>query len=139
MNPTHPTEARPTVSAKGVVTEDGRVWLRQNEFGKWELPGGRVEIGEQPEQTVVRELREELGLETQIVSLLDARMLEQTWSTRNPFVLIISYACRVQSRVGDFEHIGEGGPAQFRAFLPSELDDLDLPELYRIAITKASK
>ena len=98
-----------------------------------------MEVGEQPEQTVVRELREELGLETEVTSLLDVRMLEQTWSTRNPFALIISYTCSVKNRVGNFEHIGEGGPAQFRAFLPSELDSIDLPEPYRIAITKASK
>ncbi len=132
-------EFTPPISAKGILIEDGLVWLRQNEFGKWELPGGRVEAGEQPEDTVVRELREELGLECSVTRLVDVRMLEQTWSTRNPFALIISFACRAGENVGDFEHIGEAGPAQFKQHKLSELDKLDLPSVYHQAIMKASK
>jgi ADP-ribose pyrophosphatase YjhB (NUDIX family) len=49
------------VSVKGVVVRDGRVLLLHNERGEWELPGGRLEIGETPEQCVVREIAEETG------------------------------------------------------------------------------
>jgi 8-oxo-dGTP diphosphatase len=56
------------VAACALLDADGRVLLAQRPdgkalAGKWEFPGGKVETGETPEQTIVRELREELGIE----------------------------------------------------------------------------
>ena len=55
------------VAACALVDSDGRVLLAQRPPGKpmaglWEFPGGKVETGERPEQTLIRELREELGI-----------------------------------------------------------------------------
>ncbi|MFW5881612.1 MAG: 8-oxo-dGTP diphosphatase MutT [Roseicyclus sp.] len=57
------------VSAVALVDVDGRVLLAQRPDGKsmaglWEFPGGKVEPGETPEAALVRELHEELGIET---------------------------------------------------------------------------
>jgi len=57
------------VSAVALVDGDGRVLLAQRPQGKamaglWEFPGGKVEQGETPEAALVRELYEELGIET---------------------------------------------------------------------------
>ncbi|MDE0208605.1 MAG: (deoxy)nucleoside triphosphate pyrophosphohydrolase [Boseongicola sp.] len=57
------------VSAVALVDPDGRVLLAQRPNGKsmaglWEFPGGKVEDGEAPEAALIRELREELGIET---------------------------------------------------------------------------
>ncbi len=57
------------VSAVALVDVDGRVLLAQRPEGKsmaglWEFPGGKVEAGESPETALVRELHEELGIET---------------------------------------------------------------------------
>lgn len=60
------------VSAKGIVIEDGKVWLRKNERNEWELPGGKIDPGEQPHETVVRELREELGFELEAKDIVHA-------------------------------------------------------------------
>ena len=56
-----------TVAACALVDADGRVLLAQRPTGKqmsglWEFPGGKVEAGERPEQTLIRELKEELGI-----------------------------------------------------------------------------
>ena len=56
------------VAACALVDADGRVLLAQRPQGRslaglWEFPGGKVEAGETPEAALVRELREELGIE----------------------------------------------------------------------------
>jgi 8-oxo-dGTP diphosphatase len=57
------------VSAVALIDADGRVLLAQRPQGKamaglWEFPGGKVEPGESPEHALLRELREELGIDT---------------------------------------------------------------------------
>jgi 8-oxo-dGTP diphosphatase len=57
------------VSAVALIDRDGRVLLAQRPEGKsmaglWEFPGGKVEPGETPEVALIRELHEELGIET---------------------------------------------------------------------------
>ncbi len=57
------------VSAVALVDVDGRVLLAQRPVGKsmaglWEFPGGKVERGETPEKALIRELHEELGINT---------------------------------------------------------------------------
>jgi 8-oxo-dGTP diphosphatase len=55
------------VAACALIDADGRVLLAQRPEGRpmanlWEFPGGKVEHGERPEQTLIRELKEELGI-----------------------------------------------------------------------------
>src|SRR5690349_24369244 len=58
---------RVLVAACALVDADGRVLLAQRPAGKpmaglWEFPGGKIEHGERPEETLIRELKEELGI-----------------------------------------------------------------------------
>ncbi|MBK8009078.1 MAG: 8-oxo-dGTP diphosphatase MutT [Rhizobiales bacterium] len=58
------------VAACALIDADGRVLLAQRPAGKdmaglWEFPGGKVDPGERPEMTLIRELREELGIQVQ--------------------------------------------------------------------------
>ena len=47
------------VSVKGVAVQDGRGLLLENERAEWELPGGKLELGEDPLACVIREISEE--------------------------------------------------------------------------------
>ena len=57
------------VAAVALIDADGRILIAQRPAGKqmaglWEFPGGKVDAGETPEEALVRELHEELGIET---------------------------------------------------------------------------
>jgi 8-oxo-dGTP diphosphatase len=64
----------PRVGVGGMILRDNKVLLllrkKAPESGFWSLPGGRVEFMECLEDALVRELREELGIEVEVVSLL---------------------------------------------------------------------
>jgi 8-oxo-dGTP diphosphatase len=58
------------VAACALIDVDGRVLISQRPEGKalaglWEFPGGKLEPGERPEETLIRELHEELGIDVE--------------------------------------------------------------------------
>lgn len=66
------------IVAAGVVSQNGKIMLCQRKPSdrlglKWEFPGGKLEIGETPQQALERELREELDIETRTGRILDIR------------------------------------------------------------------
>jgi 8-oxo-dGTP pyrophosphatase MutT (NUDIX family) len=126
------------ISIKGIVFEDHKVWLRKNERGEWELPGGKLDIGEQPEETVVRELREELGFNVSVLDIVQSHLFTINYpliQERN--VLVVSYLCNLIDKVGEFEVEGEAGKAEFDSFLISEISELNMPQFYKEGIIKA--
>lgn len=130
---------RVPISCKGIVVEDGAVWLRKNERNEWELPGGKLDEGEQPEQTVERELLEELGFKTQVKSLAKAHLYTINVSAdENRGVLVLCYVCDLIKKVGSFELEGEAGKASFQKFPLEEITALNMPSFYKEAILLAS-
>jgi 8-oxo-dGTP pyrophosphatase MutT (NUDIX family) len=82
------------ISVKGIVFENGSVWLRKNERDEWELPGGKLDQGEQPEETVAREMQEELGFTVKVKNLVSAHLYIITRSIdEKSGVLVLSYVC----------------------------------------------
>ena len=85
------------VAACALVDADGRVLLAQRPEGKqlaglWEFPGGKVEHGETPEETIVRELHEEIGIETKIACLAPLTFASHTYDDFH--LLMPLYVCR---------------------------------------------
>lgn len=85
------------VAAAALIDTDGRVLLAQRPEGKpmaglWEFPGGKVEPGETPEAALIRELREELGIDTQASCLAPLAFASHGYSDFH--LLMPLYACR---------------------------------------------
>jgi mutator protein MutT len=117
------------VSAKGIIfNTEGKALLLRNERNLWELPGGRIEKGEQPEQTVFRELYEEIGIKVEINKLVNVWVYEVL---EDKHVLIITYLCGFEGNQEiqmSEEHIEYGW------FSLSELEDLAAAEGYKKSI-----
>jgi len=86
------------VAAVALVDADGRVLLAQRPPGKsmaglWEFPGGKVDEGETPEAALVRELKEELGIDTAESCLAPIAFASHSYETFH--LLMPLYAARV--------------------------------------------
>jgi 8-oxo-dGTP pyrophosphatase MutT (NUDIX family) len=80
------------VSVKGVTVQAGKVLLLENERAEWELPGGKLELGEDPADCVVREISEEAGWKVTAGPLLDCW---QYHISQGRDVVIVTYGCHL--------------------------------------------
>jgi len=92
-----PSKKLVLVVACALVDADNRVLLAQRPEGKslaglWEFPGGKVEAGETPEAALVRELEEELGIETKVACLAPLTFASHSYDSFH--LLMPLYVCR---------------------------------------------
>lgn len=86
------------VVAVALVDADGRVLIAKRPEGKsmaglWEFPGGKVEVGETPENALIRELSEELGIDTRESCLAPVTFASHTYDDFH--LLMPLYVCRI--------------------------------------------
>ena len=98
--------------------------------GKWEFPGGKVEKGEDPETTVVRELREECGIGIEVLDILEVTF----HSYPGKDVLLLFYECRLVD--GEVRHLGV---ADHRWMEPARVGELDLPPADAPVVAKLAR
>jgi 8-oxo-dGTP diphosphatase len=113
------------VVAAALVDGEGKVLLQQRPpsrhmAGLWEFPGGKIEEGELPETALIRELGEELGIETDAACLAPATFASAGLGDRH--LLLLLYVCR--------EWRGTPRPLHATALQwvrPSEMSALPMP------------
>lgn len=113
----------PVLVAAAVVIRDGRVLLTQRHAdrhlgGLWEFPGGKLEKGESPEEALVRECREECGIEVAVHEVLD--VTHHRYPEKD--VLLLFYRCEL--REGQVRHLQVADHAWVA---PQDLDRYALP------------
>ena len=103
--------------------------LLENERAEWELPGGKLELGEDPARCVQREIREEAGWEVTAGPLLDC------WQYHigpGKDVVIVTYGCLVST---DAPPVVSGEHKRAALFAPGEIGALPMPAGYQRSIT----
>lgn len=85
------------VAAVALIDTDGRVLVAQRPEGKsmaglWEFPGGKIEPGESPESALIRELEEELGINTWSSCLAPLTFASHSYADMH--LLMPLFACR---------------------------------------------
>jgi len=113
------------VVAVALVDPDGRVLIAKRPPGKamaglWEFPGGKVMAGETPEAALMRELREELGIDTRDSCLAPLTFASHRYADFH--LLMPVFACRV------WQGIAQGREGQELAWVrPVRLGDYPMP------------
>ena len=113
------------VVAAALVDADGRVLLQQRPPGKamaglWEFPGGKVEKDETPEAALIRELEEELGIETHASCLAPASFASEPLGERH--LLLLLYVCRKWQGMPEARHA-----TALRWVRPAQMYALEMP------------
>ncbi len=128
---------RTVIVSAGIWIEGGRVLLSQRKAGThlagaWELPGGKVETGEDPRDALARELREELGVEVTVGDIVEVTF--HPYPEADKAVLLLFY--EVTRREGSPEpraiDVADVRWAQARDLDPSLFPPADVAVLAKI-------
>ena len=93
----------PLLVTAAIIRAGGRILVARRplesklEPGKWEFPGGKVEAGEHPEACLVREIREELGVEIAIDRFFDLSSHVYAAGETGVHIVLLCYLCRIVS------------------------------------------
>lgn len=127
-------EQRSRLSAYGLIVDDfKRILLCRlssivgSEAGKWTLPGGGVDFGEEPKTTVVREIKEETGLDAKVSKLLDIDSAVFDFETHVVHATRIIYQTEVSAGTIVVESEGSTDAADW--FAPDQLKYLPMVSL----------
>ncbi len=119
------------VSQKGICIIDGKVILVLNEHGEWDLPGGKLGKDESLEQGLIREMKEELGIDVIPVEVIDILLVNVRGLLS---VLVPVYYCKTEATCEDLVLSNEHFNIQ--CFDPDELTQLVMAANYIPLIEK---
>jgi 8-oxo-dGTP pyrophosphatase MutT (NUDIX family) len=116
------------VSVKGVIVRDGKVLLLRNEREEWELPGGKLELGEDPSARLAQEIFEEAGWKATVGPILDSW---QYHIRDGVDVLIVTYGATIDT---DADPVLSHEHKEVGMFSEHEIAGLPMPEGYKRSV-----
>ncbi len=115
------------VSVKALIIDDNRILCLKNERDEWDFPGGKINFDEEPEDCLIREVKEETNLKIDNLKILNS--FNMKFNDVPVFVLLYNVKISCDSPiVPSFEH------TEYNFFSKSDLHDLNLPEKYKETI-----
>ncbi len=119
--------AKTVLVSAGIVIEDGRVLLSRRKAGghlagAWEFPGGKVEAGEDPRDALVRELREELGIDVTVGDIVECTFHHYADAQKSVLLLFFTATRRAGSPAPSALDV-----AEIRWAAPADLRDEEFP------------
>lgn len=120
------------VSIKGVLLLGGEVVLVKNPREEWELPGGRIDAGEDHAQALSREFFEELSVDVEVSTYIDTYLFEVI---PNRHVRIITYGCHL---TGEFSPRVSEEHTEYCLYSVDKLSEINLPDGYRNSVERWS-
>ena len=120
-------------TTKGMVVKDGQIFMVKDQRGNWEFPGGRIDDGELPEDTLYREFAEEIGVtDLTVGKLIYEFEFESERDGQNFHFKVLCYECEA-----DLENIKISDEHQeFRWIALQDVDNTQMRNGYREAIAK---
>ncbi len=119
------------ISVKAVIDWKGRLPLLRNERDEWELPGGKLDLGEEPAACLAREIREELFWDATVGDPYYS-WVYRIFPNRHVFVLTF-----LATYGGDAAPAYSHEHKELVLVTPDEVDALNMPEDYKTAICQA--
>ena len=119
----------------GVIEKDGKILIAKRRKGdlhggRWEFPGGKIDLGETPEECLKRELKEELGIEAEIEDFICASNFKYMLV---PLELLVY---KVRHISGEFQALDHD---ELKWVGPSELDKYDFVKADVTVVNKLMK
>lgn len=135
--------ANPAPTASALVTDgDGKLLLvkrlREPNKGMWDLPGGFIDIGESIEQTVVRELKEELNLSVGDLAYFRSAAAQYEYDGVNYQALDIVFTAEPKSSLSEAEAQDDAAEYKFVKFDEIDYDEIST-DVMRYFISEFSK
>lgn len=129
---------RPLLGVGAVIVKNGKILLVKRRYdpkaNQWTLPGGLVELGEEVRQAVIREIREECGIEiepTKIIDVVDFIEKDEEEKIRYHYVLIDFEAAYKRG-----ELMPSSDVLNVKWFSKNELRDLEVPHITKRFLQK---
>jgi mutator protein MutT len=124
---------QPVVGVGAIIIRNGEILLEKRKYdpgkGKWSIPGGLVELGENIAETVVREVKEETGLDVEnpeLVDVVDNIIRDENGEIKYHFI-IVDYLVKVKGG----EAKAQSDAEELRWTPLSEVEKYDLTKTFR--------